>query len=156
MCNPWSGSLLPLPSSYPSIPEDTQMSGPSNTAPITESPSTGYDNPIPTYLNLTGSDTTYTAAATDYNYPAPSYDPYMQAVIQNDLYPPTFPPSYQNPGYPNPGYLYPVIPQPPQPPPQQQLPLKVINQRWNVLNKSNNKSKRMNGGQAKYSRNYPR
>ncbi|XP_021975053.1 circumsporozoite protein-like [Helianthus annuus] len=29
----------------------------------------------------------------DYNYPAPSYDPYLQAVMHNALYPSPFPPA---------------------------------------------------------------
>ncbi|MFS7921304.1 hypothetical protein Hanom_Chr03g00235231 [Helianthus anomalus] len=43
---PKNGSL---PLSYPPIPKDPQMGGPSNTAPVTEALPTGYDNPIPTY-----------------------------------------------------------------------------------------------------------
>ncbi|XP_022007650.1 leucine-rich repeat extensin-like protein 5 [Helianthus annuus] len=94
----WSGSLPPLPPTYPTIPEDPQTGGPSNPTPIVELP-----QPPPT-----------------------AYDPYLQAVIQNALYPPPFPLTYQNPGYPNPGYPYPVFPQPQ--PSQQQLPIEAINQ----------------------------
>ncbi|MFS7970376.1 hypothetical protein Hanom_Chr09g00820261 [Helianthus anomalus] len=77
----WSGSLPPLPPSYPPIPEDPQIGGPSNTSHITEPPPTGFDNPIPTYPNMIGYDSSYATATTDYTYPAPSYDPYILAVI---------------------------------------------------------------------------
>ncbi|MFS7926059.1 hypothetical protein Hanom_Chr04g00292531 [Helianthus anomalus] len=81
------------------------MGGPSNLDPIVELPQPpprSYDNPIPTYPDTTGYNNPYNATTTDYNYSAPAYDPYLQAVIQNALYPPPFPPTYKNPGYPNP------------------------------------------------------
>ncbi|XP_021991651.1 extensin-like [Helianthus annuus] len=102
----WSSSLPPLPPSYPSILEDPQMGGRCHTTPAVDPAPVGYDNPIPTYPNPTGFDIPYAAAAADYAYPAPSYDPYLQAVIQNALHPPPFPPTYQNPGYPNAGYEF--------------------------------------------------
>ncbi|MFS8034216.1 hypothetical protein Hanom_Chr17g01578591 [Helianthus anomalus] len=52
----WSGSVPTLPPTYPTIPEDSQMGGPSNPEPIVEPPQqppTGYDNPIPTYPDIT-------------------------------------------------------------------------------------------------------
>ncbi|XP_021990802.1 extensin-like [Helianthus annuus] len=122
----WSGSLPPLPPTYPTIPEDPQMGGPSNPEPIIkppQQPPMGFDNSIPTYPNMTGYDTSYTADPMDYNYSAPSYDPYLQAVVHNALYPSHFPFVYPNTGYPNYGYQYPVVPQPQ--PPQQ---IEAINQ----------------------------
>ncbi|XP_022032306.1 extensin-like [Helianthus annuus] len=124
----WSGSLPPLPPTYPTITEDQQMGGPSNVEPVImtpQQPPMGFDNPIPTYPDMTGYDTSYTTAPMDFNYPAPSYDPYLQAVVHTALYPSPFPPAYPNTGYPNYGYQYPVVPQP-QPQPLQQL--EYINQ----------------------------
>ncbi|MFS8017547.1 hypothetical protein Hanom_Chr15g01381691 [Helianthus anomalus] len=89
----WSGSLPPLPSIYPIIPKDPQMGGPSNTEPVVELPQLpplGFDNPIPTYPDTTGYNTSFLASM-DFNYPAPSYDPYMQVVVHNALYPSSFP-----------------------------------------------------------------
>ncbi|XP_021995942.1 extensin-like [Helianthus annuus] len=106
---PWSSPLPPMPQTYPPIPEDPQMGGPSNTVPVVDPtpqtfvqpPPSGFDNPIPTYPDMTG------------------YDPYMQAVIHNALYPSPYPPAYPTTRYPNYGYQYPAMPQPqPLPPPQ--------------------------------------
>ncbi|MFS7964163.1 hypothetical protein Hanom_Chr08g00746981 [Helianthus anomalus] len=91
----WSRSLLPLPPSYPPIPEDPQMGGPSNTTPVTEPTPMGFDNHIPTYPNLTRYDSSYVIVVADYTYPAPSYHPYIQSVTQNALYLPPFLPAYQ-------------------------------------------------------------
>ncbi|XP_022032882.1 alpha/beta-gliadin clone PW1215-like [Helianthus annuus] len=123
----WLGSLPPLPPTYPTIPEDPQMGRPSNPKPIVEpsqQPPTGYDKSITTYPDMTGYNTSYTEASTDYNYSDPSYDPYLQAILQNSLYPPPFPYTYQHSGSTNPGYPYTVVPQP-QPP--EQAPIEAIN-----------------------------
>ncbi|MFS7919461.1 hypothetical protein Hanom_Chr03g00212931 [Helianthus anomalus] len=117
----WSSSLPPLPQTYPTITEDPQRGGPSNSEPVVDplqqsfaqQPPLGFDNPIPTYPDVTGYDASYSATLMDYNYTAPSYDPYLQAVMHNALYPSPFPPAYPNVGYPNYGYQYPLVPQPP-------------------------------------------
>ncbi|MFS7997376.1 hypothetical protein Hanom_Chr12g01141051 [Helianthus anomalus] len=52
----WSSSLLPLSPTYPTIPADPQMGGPSNTIPVvepTQQPPLGFDNSIPTYQDTT-------------------------------------------------------------------------------------------------------
>ncbi|MFS7986604.1 hypothetical protein Hanom_Chr11g01012311 [Helianthus anomalus] len=108
------------------------MSRPSNVAPvINTTPATfapqphpvGFENPIPTYPYVTGYNPFEPQASTGYNYQPPAYDPYIEAVAYNALYPSPFPPTYPT-GYPTYGYQYPppqAHPQP-QPPPQQQLP----------------------------------
>ncbi|MFS8032239.1 hypothetical protein Hanom_Chr17g01555251 [Helianthus anomalus] len=129
----WSGSLPPLTQTYPTIPEDPQMGGPSNTVPVVDPtpqtfvqpPSSGFDNPILTYPLTTGYDPFKPTTPIDFNYPAPAYDPYTQAVIHNALYPSHLPPAYPTTGYPNYGYQYPDVPQP-QPQPQPQI--EAINQ----------------------------
>ncbi|XP_022041118.1 protein transport protein SEC31-like [Helianthus annuus] len=98
-----SSLLPPLPQTYPPIPEDPQMGGPSSTAPVVDpTPATfvqptpsGFDNSIPTYLDMTGYDPLNPTTPIDYNYQAPSYDPYMQAVVHNALYPSSFLPHIQ-------------------------------------------------------------
>ncbi|MFS7931926.1 hypothetical protein Hanom_Chr04g00361731 [Helianthus anomalus] len=125
---PWSSPLPPLPPTYPPIPEDAQMGGPSNTAPVVDPtrvtfaqppPPSGFDNTIPTYPDTSGYNPFSPSTLVDYNYQEPSYDPYMQAVAQNAYYPSPFPPAYPAMGYPNYGYPHPVVPQPqPLPPPQ--------------------------------------
>ncbi|XP_022019447.1 formin-like protein 14 [Helianthus annuus] len=127
---PRSSSLPPLPPTYPPIPEDPQMGGPSNTAPkvdptlVTFSqppPPSGFDNPIPTYPDTSRYNPFNPSTPVDYNYQAPSYDPYMQTVVHNALYLSPFLPAYPATGYPNYGYQYPVVPQP-------QPQLEAINQ----------------------------
>ncbi|MFS7944203.1 hypothetical protein Hanom_Chr06g00509301 [Helianthus anomalus] len=133
----WSGSLQPLPPTYPTytIPEDPQMGGPSSAEPVVElhpqpfaqQPPLGFDNPMPTYPDLTGYGTSYSTVPMDFNYPSPSYDPYMQAIMHNALYPSPFTFAYPNTGYPNYGYQYPIVPQPqPQPLPQLQAINKAL------------------------------
>ncbi|MFS7939316.1 hypothetical protein Hanom_Chr05g00450261 [Helianthus anomalus] len=128
-----SSPLPQLPQTYPPILEDPQMGGPSNTtlvvdptpATFVQPPPSGFDNLIPTYLDMTGYDALNPTTPIDYNYQAPSYDPYMQAVVHNALHPSPFPPAYPATGYPNYGYQYPAVPQPkPLPPPQ----LQALNQ----------------------------
>ncbi|XP_035836037.1 alpha/beta-gliadin clone PW1215-like [Helianthus annuus] len=106
------------------------MGGPSNPEPVVELPQQtpmGFNNPFPTYPDMTGYDTSNTATPMDYNYSALSYDPYLQAVVHNSLYPSPFPYAYpytyQYPGSTNPRYPYPVVPQPQ---PHQQI--EAINQ----------------------------
>ncbi|MFS8034510.1 hypothetical protein Hanom_Chr17g01582001 [Helianthus anomalus] len=86
----------------------------------------GFDNPIPMYSDMTGYDTSYTATPVDYNYSAPSYDPYLQVVVHNALCPSSFSPTCLNTRYPNYGYQYPIVPQ--QQPPPHQAHIEAINQ----------------------------
>ncbi|MFS7954210.1 hypothetical protein Hanom_Chr07g00627591 [Helianthus anomalus] len=115
---------------YPPIPEDPQMGGPSHavleidTTPATFAPPPppmGFENPIPTYPEMIGYNPFKPQAPTGYNYQSPAYDPYVEAVTFNALYPSSFPPAYPT-GYPVQGYQCPPFqPQPqPQLPPQQQ------------------------------------
>ncbi|MFS8031936.1 hypothetical protein Hanom_Chr17g01551721 [Helianthus anomalus] len=110
------------------------MGGPSNTTPVVDPtplafaqplPPLGFDNPIPTYLATSGYNPFEPSPQVDLNYQGPSYDPYMQAVVHNALYPSPFPPAYPPTGYPSYGYQYPAVPQPHPLPPQQ---LEAINQ----------------------------
>ncbi|XP_022019701.1 leucine-rich repeat extensin-like protein 3 [Helianthus annuus] len=135
MClGPRSSPLPPLPPTYPPIPEDPQMGGPLNTTAVVDPtpttfaqppPPLGIDNPIPTYPATSGYNPFEPSPLIGFNYKAPQYDPYMQAVAQNAYYPSSFPPAYPPTGYPNYGYQYPAVPQP-QPLPLQQL--EAINQ----------------------------
>ncbi|XP_021974945.1 leucine-rich repeat extensin-like protein 5 [Helianthus annuus] len=77
-------------STYPPIPEDLQMGGPSHavpeidTTPVTSAPPPppiGYENPIPTYPGLTGYNPFEYQAPTGYEYQAPAHDPYVEAAI---------------------------------------------------------------------------
>ncbi|XP_035830746.1 extensin-like [Helianthus annuus] len=123
-------SSLQASSNYPPIPEDPQMGGPSHAVPkIDTTPATfapppppmGYENPIPTYPRPTGYKPYEPQAPTGYHYQPPAYDPYVEAVNYNALYPSPFPPAYPT-GYPVQGYQYPPYQQQPQPqpPPKQQ------------------------------------
>ncbi|MFS7914592.1 hypothetical protein Hanom_Chr02g00155231 [Helianthus anomalus] len=125
---PWSSPLPPFPPSYPPIPKDPQMGGPSNTihgvdpTPVTFAqppPLVGFDNLIPSYLAMSRYNPFEPTPPIDFNYQGPSYDPYMQAIIHNTLYPFPFPPAYPPTGYPSYGYQYPAVPQPQPLPPQQ-------------------------------------
>ncbi|XP_021991488.1 extensin-like [Helianthus annuus] len=122
-----SGSLPPLLQAYLPIPKDPQIGGPSNAVPVVDltpqnfvqPPPSGFDNPIPTYTDTTGYHPFNPSTPIDYNYQAPAYDPYLQVVVHNALYPSPFLPAYLATRYPNYGYKYPVVPQPqPQPPPK--------------------------------------
>ncbi|MFS7987836.1 hypothetical protein Hanom_Chr11g01027531 [Helianthus anomalus] len=103
---PQSSPLPPLPQTYPPIPEDPQMGRPSNTAPVldptpqtfVQPPPSGFDNLIPMYPDMTVYDPLNPTKPIDFNYQAPSYDPYMQAVVHNALYPPPFPSAYPTTG----------------------------------------------------------
>ncbi|MFS7960948.1 hypothetical protein Hanom_Chr08g00709021 [Helianthus anomalus] len=131
---PQTSLLPPLPPTYPPIPEDPKMGGPSNTTPVVDTtpatfaqppPPVGFDNPIPSYPATSRHNPFEPLPPVDFNYQAPLYDPYLQEVVHNDLYPSPFPPAYPPTSYPNYGYEYPAVPQPQPPPPQQ---LESINQ----------------------------
>ncbi|XP_022030772.1 extensin-like [Helianthus annuus] len=90
-------------SNYPYIPEDPQIGGPSNPAPVIDTtpatfapppPPTGFENPIPTYPAATGYNPFEPSASMGYNYREPSYNPYAEAIVYNVLYPSPFPPAY--------------------------------------------------------------
>ncbi|MFS7929069.1 hypothetical protein Hanom_Chr04g00328241 [Helianthus anomalus] len=83
---PRSSLLPPLPPTYPPISEDPQMGGPSNTTPVVDSKLATFaqppmpvcfDNAIPMYPATYGYNTFEPSLPVDYNYQAPSYDPYM-------------------------------------------------------------------------------
>ncbi|XP_021995465.1 pollen-specific leucine-rich repeat extensin-like protein 3 [Helianthus annuus] len=117
-------------SSYPPIPEDPQMGGPSHAVPednpppvsfAPPPPPAGFENPIPTYPGSSGYN--------PFEYPNSSgygaQDPYLTAAQYNALYPSSYPPVYPT-GYPVQGYQYPPYQQPP---PPQQLQTQEIMQR---------------------------
>ncbi|XP_022014798.1 cyclin-K-like [Helianthus annuus] len=110
-------------SSYPPIPEDPQLGGPSNAAPEADPPQAsyappmppvGFDNPIPTYPGSSG----YNPYGDPSGYPLGygTHDPYLTAAQYHHLYPSSYPPMPPT-DYPIQGYQYP----PYQPPPSQQL-----------------------------------
>ncbi|XP_022019294.1 cyclin-K-like [Helianthus annuus] len=95
-------------STYPPIPEDPQIGGPSHAVPenypppftyAPPSPPMGYENPIRTYPGSSGYNSFEYQAPTDYEYQAPAHDPYLEAAHFNALYPSPFPPAYPT-GYP--------------------------------------------------------
>ncbi|MFS7936092.1 hypothetical protein Hanom_Chr05g00411401 [Helianthus anomalus] len=69
-------------------------------------PPMGFENPIPTYPDVTGYNPFEPQAPTGYNYQPPAYDLYVKAVNYNALYPSPFPPAYPT-RYPVYGYHYP-------------------------------------------------
>ncbi|XP_022007631.1 leucine-rich repeat extensin-like protein 1 [Helianthus annuus] len=110
-------------SSYPPIPEDPQLGGPSNAASEVNPPQAsyappqapmGFDNPIPTYPGSSG----YNPYRDPSGYPLgyETHDPYLTAAQYHHLYPSTYPPMPPT-EYPIQGYQYPSY----QPPPPQQL-----------------------------------
>ncbi|MFS8023508.1 hypothetical protein Hanom_Chr16g01452261 [Helianthus anomalus] len=110
-------------SSYPPIPEDPQLGGPSNVAPEANPPQAsyapslppvGFDNPIPTYPDPSG----YNPFENPTGYPSEyaSQDPYLTAAQYHHLYPSTYP-SMHPTVFLGPSYQYPSH----QPPPSQQL-----------------------------------
>ncbi|MFS7988081.1 hypothetical protein Hanom_Chr11g01030381 [Helianthus anomalus] len=109
------------------------MGGPSNVVLVVDltsqnfvqPPPSGFDNPIPTYPDTTGYNPFNPSMPIDYNYQAPAYDPYLQVVVYNALYPSPFPHAYLATRYPNYGYKYPVVPQLQPHPPSQ---IEAINQ----------------------------
>ncbi|XP_021972048.1 proline-rich receptor-like protein kinase PERK9 [Helianthus annuus] len=103
-------------SSYPPIPEDPQMSGPSHAVlendppPASNAPPpppVGFDNLIPTYPGSFGYNPSDNG----------THDPYLSAAQYNAFYPSSYPLVYPS-GYPVQGYQYPPYQQPP--PPQQE------------------------------------
>ncbi|MFS8035031.1 hypothetical protein Hanom_Chr17g01588231 [Helianthus anomalus] len=91
-------------STFPTIPEDPQMGGPSHAVPENDPPPVtfapppppmGYENPIPTYPG--------SSRYNPYEYQAPAQDPYLEATQFNALYPSLFPTAYPT-GYPVQGY----------------------------------------------------
>ncbi|KAJ0565792.1 hypothetical protein HanIR_Chr06g0266571 [Helianthus annuus] len=119
-------------STYPPIPEDPQMGGPSHAVPEDDPlpvtfapppPPVGFENPIPTYPASSGYNPFEYPTHTDYGYQAPAQDPYLEAAQFNALYPSPFPPVYPT-GYPVHGYQYPPYQQ--QPPPPQQIQTQQI------------------------------
>ncbi|MFS8009306.1 hypothetical protein Hanom_Chr14g01283181 [Helianthus anomalus] len=86
-----------------SYPRDPQMGGPSKAAPMIDTtpatfaqppPPVGFENPIPTYPAATGYNPFDPSTPMGYNYQAPAYDPYAEAVVHNVLYQLPFPPAY--------------------------------------------------------------
>ncbi|XP_021971789.1 extensin-like [Helianthus annuus] len=158
---PRSRPLPPLPPTYPPIPKDPQMGRPSNTTPVVDPtpatfaqppPPIGFDNLIPTYLVTSRYNPLEPSTPVDYNYQTPPYDPYIQAIVHNALYPSPFPPAYPTTGYLNYGYSYPTVPQPqPLPPPQ----FEAINQALEGRNKFSVRLRRMRRKQVISSRNLP-
>ncbi|MFS7945396.1 hypothetical protein Hanom_Chr06g00523821 [Helianthus anomalus] len=92
------------------------MGGPSNPASVIDTtpgtfvqppPPMGFENPIPTYPAATGYTPFEPTAPMGYNYEAPSYNPYAEAIVHSALYLSRFTPTYPT-GYPTYGYQYPV------------------------------------------------
>ncbi|XP_021986271.1 proline-rich proteoglycan 2-like [Helianthus annuus] len=95
-------------SSYPPIPEDPQMGGPSHAAPENDPLPVSYAPPPPPV-----------GYPSDYG----THDPYLTAAQYNALYPSSNPPVYPT-GYPVQGYQYPPFQQPP--PPQQEQTQEIL------------------------------
>ncbi|XP_022024515.1 proline-rich protein 2-like [Helianthus annuus] len=118
-------------SSYPPIPEDPQMGGPSNAVPENDPPPTsyapppppmGFDNPIPTYPGSSGYNPFENASGYPSDYG--THDLYLTAAQYHHLYPSSsYPPVYPT-GYPVQGYQYPPYRQPP--PLQQQQTQEIL------------------------------
>ncbi|KAJ0669593.1 hypothetical protein HanPI659440_Chr17g0702891 [Helianthus annuus] len=134
-------------SSYPVIPKDPQLGGPSNVAPednppqasyAPSQPPAGFNNPIPTYPGSTG----YNPYVDPSEYPVDfgTHDPYLSAAQYHQLYPSVYP-SMLPTDYPIQGYQYP----PHQPPPpqqmQQQQQRQEILERLEKVEKKNKKNK---------------
>ncbi|XP_021995495.1 extensin-like [Helianthus annuus] len=91
-------------SSYPPIPEDPQMGGPSHMVPEDNHPPVSFapppppvdfENPIPTYPGSSGYNPFEYPTSTGYG----AQDPYLTAAQYNALYPSSYPPVYRT-GYP--------------------------------------------------------
>ncbi|XP_022023749.1 cyclin-K-like [Helianthus annuus] len=117
-------------SSYPPIPEDPQVGGPSNAVSENDPPPAsyapppppmGFDNPILTYPGSAG----YNPFENPSGYPSDygTHDPYLTAEQYHHLYPSSYPPGYPT-GYPVQGYQYPPYHQPP--PNQQQQTQEIL------------------------------
>ncbi|XP_022007768.1 leucine-rich repeat extensin-like protein 2 [Helianthus annuus] len=135
-------------SSYPPIPEDPQMGGPSNAVPENDLPPVsyapppppmGFDNPIPTYPGSSG----YNPFENPTGYPSDygTHDPYLTAAEYHHLYPSSYPPVYPT-GYPVQGYQYPPYQQPP--PPQQQQTQEILERLDRVEHEANKTKKQHN------------
>ncbi|MFS7955681.1 hypothetical protein Hanom_Chr07g00645481 [Helianthus anomalus] len=81
------------------------MGRPSKTASVIDNtpatiaqppPPWGFENPIPTYPAMTGYNPFDPSTPMGYNYQAPAYDPYAEAIMHNALYPSPFPPCIPN------------------------------------------------------------
>ncbi|XP_035835731.1 leucine-rich repeat extensin-like protein 1 [Helianthus annuus] len=129
-------------SSYPLIPEDPQMGGPSHAVPENDPspvsyapppPPVGFDNPIPTYPGSSGYNPS--GYPSDYG----THDPYLTVAQHNALYPSSYPPVYPT-GYPVQGYQYPLYQQPP-PPPQQEHTQEIL-QRLNRVEREADETKK--------------
>ncbi|XP_021991191.1 extensin-like [Helianthus annuus] len=123
-------------SSYPPIPEDPQMGGPSHAVPEDDcppvsyappTPPVGFDNPIPIYPISYGYNPSGYPTTGDYGYQASAgygtQGPYLTAAQYNALYPSSYPPVYPT-RYPVQGYQYPPCQQPP--PPQQEQTQEIL------------------------------
>ncbi|XP_021995432.1 extensin-2-like [Helianthus annuus] len=137
-------------SSYPPIPEDPQMGGPSNAAPEIEPPPAsyappeppmGFDNPIPTYPG----SSRYNPFENPSGYPSDyvSQDPYLTATLYHHLYPSSYPPVLPT-GYPVLGYQYPPYPQPPPPQQQQQQTQEILERLDRVEHKARKNKEKHN------------
>ncbi|MFS8009956.1 hypothetical protein Hanom_Chr14g01291371 [Helianthus anomalus] len=103
-------------STYPPIPEDPQMGGPSHAVPENDPPTisfsppppppVGFEKPIPTYPGSSGYNPFEYPTPSDYGYQALAQDPYLEAAQFIALYPSPFPPVYPT-GYPVQGYQCP-------------------------------------------------
>ncbi|XP_022026771.1 T-cell leukemia homeobox protein 3-like [Helianthus annuus] len=129
-------------SSYPPIPEDPQMGGPSHAVPGNDPPPVsyapppvGFDNPIPTYPGSSG----YNPSGYPTNYG--THDPYLTAAQYNALYPSSYPPVYPT-GYPVQGYQYPRYQQPP--PPQQEQTQEILQRLDRVEREADDTKKKHN------------
>ncbi|XP_022024042.1 leucine-rich repeat extensin-like protein 5 [Helianthus annuus] len=128
-------------SSYPPIPEDPQMGGPSHAVPENDPlpvsyapppPPVDFDNPIPTYPGSSGYNPS--RYPSDYG----THDPYLTVAQYNALYPSSYPLVYPT-GYPVQGYQYPPYQQPP---PSQQQETQEILQRLDRVEKEASETKK--------------
>ncbi|XP_021986516.1 proline-rich receptor-like protein kinase PERK9 [Helianthus annuus] len=135
-------------SSYPPIPEDPQMCGPSNAVPENDPPPASYappqppmglDNPIPTYPGSSG----YNPFENPSGYPSDyrTHDPYLAAAQYHHLYPSSYPLVHPT-GYPVQGYKYPPYQQPP---PFQQQQTKKILERFDKVEHEARETKKKHG-----------
>ncbi|XP_022007606.1 calcium-binding protein P-like [Helianthus annuus] len=136
-------------SSYPPIPEDPQMGGPSNAAPDIDPPPAsyappqppiGFDNPILTYPGSSG----YNPFENTSGYPSDygNQVPYLTAAQYHHLYPSSYPPVYPT-GYSVQDYQYPPYQQPP--PPQQQQQTQDILERLDRFEQKARKTRKEHG-----------
>ncbi|XP_022007998.1 extensin-like [Helianthus annuus] len=131
-------------SSYPPIPEDPQMGGPSHAVPEDDPPPVSYAPP-PVGFEKPDTDLPRFVWYNPFEYPTftgyGAQDPYLTAPQYNALYPSSYPPVYPT-GYPVQGYQYPPYQQPP--PPQQEQTQEILQRLDKVERKADETNKKHN------------